>query len=405
MKWMVSMAACILLAGCAKEQPVPPQVEAAKPEAQAQRSPEAVTLDANQQKQANLVIEAASTRAMPRHVQTTGRLTVNENKSWHVGAVTDGKIIRVVVNPGDRVQKDQVLAGMHSHQIHEGRAEYRKATSELARLKTAVTYAQRHRDRAKRLYDLKAGSLEQVEHADAELSNAQGAVINAEAELERTRKHLTEFLQVSLDDHDEHKDGDTDHDGDLIPVKAPASGIVLTRHVTSGSVASAGQELFTIADLSTVWMIAAVSEEHLGKIRLGMTAKVTVQAYPDQTFLGRITKLGEQLDPQTRTIPVRIELANAGGKLKPEMYATVEIAAGASGQGIFIPQSAIQQVEGKNVVFVRQSAERFEPRPVQTGLTMDGHIEITLGLKPGEQIVTSGSFTLKSHLMKGSLAE
>jgi cobalt-zinc-cadmium efflux system membrane fusion protein len=303
------------------------------------------------------------------------------------------------------VQKDQVLAGMHSHEIHEGRAQYRKATSELTRLKTAVSYAQRHRDRAKRLYDLKAGSLEQVEHADAELSNSQAAVINAETEVERTRKHLTEFLQVSLDDHDEHRDGDTEHDGDLIPVKAPATGILLTRHVTPGSVASTGEELFTIADLSTVWMIAALSEEHLGKIRLGMNAKVTVQAYPDQTFNGRITKLGDQLDPQTRTVPVRIELANAGGKLKPEMYATVEIAAGPSGQGLFIPQAAIQQVEGKSVVFVRKSADRFEPRPIQTGVTMDAHIEVTQGLKPGEQIVTVGSFTLKSHLMKGSLAE
>jgi len=402
---LLAAATVLLLASCGKAPEPATKGEAPKAAAEPEKTPQEVVLDSNQRKQANLVIEQVTVRAMPHHVQANGRLTVNENKSWHVGAVTDGKVMKVSVNPGDRVQKDQVLAGLHSHDIHEGRANYRKATADLDRLKTAATYAQRHRDRAKRLYDLKAGSLETVEHADAELANAQAAVTNAETELERTRRHLTEFLQVSLDDHDDHKDGDTEHEGDLIPVRAPAAGVVLTRLVTPGSVASAGEELFTIADLSSIWMIASVSEEHIGKLRLGMSAKVSVQAYPDQSFTGRITRFGDQLDAQTRTIPVRIELANSGGRLKPEMYATVEIAAGSSGQGIFIPQEAVQQVDGKSVVFVQKTDDRFEPRPIQTGSAMDMRVEVTQGLKPGEQIVAAGSFTLKSHLMKGSLAE
>jgi RND family efflux transporter MFP subunit len=192
---------------------------------------------------------------------------------------------------------------------------------------------------------------------------------------------------------------------DLIPVKSPADGVVLSRNVTPGSVANPGDELFVISDLSTVWMIAAVNEEDLGKVRLGMPVTVRVQAYPDQAFPGRVTKLGDQLDPATRTVPVRVELANGQGRLKPEMYATAEINAGGSAQGIFVPEAAVQQVDGKPTVFIRKGPDRFEARTIETGRILDHQLEVTSGLRVGEYIVTQGSFTLKSQLLKGSLAE
>ncbi|MFN7938993.1 MAG: efflux RND transporter periplasmic adaptor subunit [Bryobacteraceae bacterium] len=400
---LIVIVGLALLVGCSsKPEPAPAKAETPKAEAPPADSKE-VTLDEKQVQQAQLQMVTVQSQALPETITSNGRITVNENRSWHVGAVTDGKIIRVLVFPGDRVKKDQLLAGMHSHDIHEGRAEYRKAVAELARLKTALSYSQRHRDRAKRLYDLKAGSLEQLEHAEAELKNTQSALENAETELERTKLHLVEFLQVPLDDHDEHKPGDSDHEGDLIPVKAPADGVVIDRHVTAGSVATQGDELFLISDLSNVWMIAAVNEENLGKIRTGMQVRVSVQAYPDQTFTGRITRVGDQLDPSTRTVPVRIELANPAGKLKPEMYASAEIAAGSTGQGAFIPQEALQQIEKSNVVFVQSKPGTFEAREVETGRVLRGDVEVTKGLKAGDVIVAKGSYTLKSQLLKGSL--
>ncbi|MBL8176078.1 MAG: efflux RND transporter periplasmic adaptor subunit [Bryobacterales bacterium] len=400
---LIVLIGAAVLAGCSsKPEAAPVKAEAAKEEAAPEASKE-VTLDAKQLAQAQLEKVTVKSQALPETVASSGRITVNENRSWHVGAVTDGKIIRVHVYPGDRVKKDQLLAGMHSHDIHEARAEYRKAVAEEARLKTALSYSQRHRDRAKRLYDLKAGSLEQLEHAEAELKNTQSAVENSHTELDRTKRHLVEFLQVPLEDHDEHEPGDTAHDGDLIPVKAPADGVVIDRHVTAGSVANQGDELFLIADLSTVWMIAAVNEEHLGKIRTGMTVKVNVQAYPEQPFAGRITRLGDQMDAATRTAPVRIELANPSGRLKPEMYATAEIAAGATAQAAFIPQEALQQIENSNVVFVETKPGTFEAREVETGRVLRGDVEVRKGLRPGEVIVAKGSYTLKSQLLKGSL--
>ncbi len=395
-----------LLTACSKEAP-PPKVEAAKPEPPSAPATPAnqVILDQKMQQEARIATASVIERAAPQLVDANGRLTVNEVRTWHVGAVTDGRVVKALLMPGDPVRKDQVIAGLHSHEIHEARAEYRRSSQELTRLKTVLSYSQKQRDRMKRLFDLKAASLEQVEHAETEFKNAQTAVINAETEVERTRVHLVEFLQVSPDGHQEHTEGDTDHDGDLIPVKSPADGIVLERKVTAGSVVKGGDDLFIVTDPGSLWMIAAVSEDNVGKLRIGMPVKVRVQAYPDQVFEGRITRFGDQLDAETRTLPTRVELRNPARRLKPEMYATAEIAVGGGARAIVIPQAAVQQVNGQPVVFVRQAADRFEVRVVETTRNLDGMLEVARGLSAGEQVVVEGSYILKSQLLKGSLAE
>jgi cobalt-zinc-cadmium efflux system membrane fusion protein len=395
----------VVLAGCRQSSGPPPQVEAAKPEpaARQEKAANEVILDDKMLAQARLRLATANQRSLPQTVTANGRLAMNENRTWRVGAVTDGRVIRVNVLPGDRITKDQLLASLHSHDIHEARAEYRRSQQELTRLQTVLSFAQKQRDRMRRLYDLKAASLEQTEHAETELKNAQIAVKNAETEVGRTSAHLVEFLQVPLEAHDDHKEGDTDHDSDLIPVKAPASGVLIERKVTPGSVVTAGEELFAISDLTVLWMIAAVNEENFGKVRVGMPVKIRVQAYPDRVFMGRITKFGEQLDPETRTVQARVELANNGGRLKPEMYATGEIAAGGSGTAIFIPEAAVQQVNGQSTVFVQTAPGRFEARLVETGSTLDSQVRVLEGLRAGEQVVVEGSFILKSQLLRGSL--
>ena len=155
-----------------------------------------------------------------------------------VGAITDGRIVKVLANPGDTVKRGTVLARMHSHDIHESRAAYQKAQMELARARTDEAFASRARDRAKRLYELKAGSLEQAEHAEAELKNAQTMVSSARVEVERTRGHLTEFLGISADTppHAGPLPAGEDDEAEFIPVIAPAAGTVLSRSVTPGTV-------------------------------------------------------------------------------------------------------------------------------------------------------------------------
>jgi cobalt-zinc-cadmium efflux system membrane fusion protein len=134
-----------------------------------------------------------------------------------------------------------------------------------------------------------------------------------------------------------------------------------------------------------------------------MAARVSVQAYPGRPFLGKIGKLGEELDPTTRTVRVRVEVPNSDGRLKPEMYASVEIDLGGSAPALFLAQEAAQEVSGQTVVFVRRAPERFEARAVQLGHTVGGAQEVLSGLKAGEAVVTRGSFALKSVLLKATL--
>jgi cobalt-zinc-cadmium efflux system membrane fusion protein len=201
-------------------------------------------------------------------------------------------------------------------------------------------------------------------------------------------------------------DHEEDHgDEDLVPIKAPAAGTVLARSVTPGTVVSPSSEMFVITDLSRLWVAAAVNEEHLAKLREGLTARVYVQAYPDRAFTGTLTKIGEGLDPATRTIQARIEVPNEKGLLKPEMYATVDILAGGSEPALLVPQSAPQEVNGQTAVFVYKGGGRFEVRPIATGRVIEGLLEVVAGLKDGEKIVTRGAFVLKSQLLKSTMGE
>jgi cobalt-zinc-cadmium efflux system membrane fusion protein len=421
LRWTLPLilpAALLLASGCSR--PAGQKAEAAgrepgpeRPEARpAGHAPDVVELDAAAQREAGIETAAVVERSIPQVVRANGRLAMNENTTWRVGAVTEGRIMVADVKVGDLVTKGQVLARMHSHDIHESRAAYRKAVGEQARLKANLDFARRNRDRMKRLYDLKAASFEQLDHSENELKNAGLELANADTEVTRTRQHLTEFLEVPLEDphHPESGPADAqhtlaDHVEDLIPVKAPAGGVVVARNVTLGVVAGASSDLFVISDLTTLWALASVQEEDLSLIRIGLPARVFVQAYPDKPFPGRIVTIAEVLDPSTRTVQVRVELDNKAGLLRPEMYSTVELEARGTERALFIRQEATQDVNGQHVVFVRESPVRFAMRPVVVGRTVEGLVQVNAGLKPGEVVVTHGSFVLKSQLLRASMTE
>lgn len=405
MKRIAALAAALLLVGCSREAPKTAAPAAGK--AEEKGGPREVTLEAAALREANVRVGTAEQRRVPLTIRANGRLTANENTTWRVGAITDGRIIVADAKVGDRVEKGQVMARMHSHDIHESRALYRKAVSDFNRLQSNLEYARRQRDRVKRLYEMKAASQEQLDTSENELKNVTTALRGAEIEVNRTRLHLVEFLGIPAEGSEE---GDHDpkvesHPEDLIPVRAPASGIVLTRLITPGAVVPASGDMYVICDLSTIWVIAAVNEEFLSKVHPGMWARVKVQAYPERAFSGRVTKIDEKLDAETRTVQVRVEVDNRHGLLKPEMYAGVELDAGGSEEGLFVPQVAVQDVNGQSTVFVEKSPGRFEARPVELGQTLEGLIQIRGGLKAGERVAGEGSFILKSQLMKATLSE
>jgi RND family efflux transporter MFP subunit len=385
-------AAALALAGCGRngsETTAASQKEAPA----AEKTPGEIVLDETQRRNAGIVVDTASARTLKTTVEAGGKLAPDEQRTWRVGALTDGAVAEVRVNAGDTVRKGDPIAAIHSHDVHDSRAAYRRAETELQRALAAEQHALRLRDRARRLFDLKAASREQVEVTENDYRTAQSQVANARTELQKTEHHLVHFLGVPLEG------------GENVPIRAPASGLVTARRVTPGTVVSAGDEIATITDPSSIWMIAAVNEADLAHLRVGQNVRVKVRAWPDQPFTGKILRLGEQLDPDTRTLQVRVGLPNPGGRLKPEMYATAEIETARGREALFIADTAVQEVSGQKVVFVQTAPGRFQTRPVEAGRNQAGLVEITAGLKPGEHVVVKGAFALKSQLLASSLAE
>jgi len=161
--------------------------------------------------------------------------------------------------------------------------------------------------------------------------------------------------------------------------------------------------LISVADLSTVWVDAAVYERDISSVRQGTTATITVDSYPGRTFLGRITYIGDSLDPNTRTAKVRCEVPNPDGVLKPDMFATVFVPVPEGKPAVVIPVEAVQQIAGQPVAFVPAGNGQFRQRGLKLGRRAGEWVEVTVGIRPGEQVVTGGSSVLKSEAKKAEL--
>jgi membrane fusion protein, heavy metal efflux system len=393
LRYLAPLALALWLCGCTGSK-TPEASAKTEPVAEQKARPTEVVLSPEAQRNGGIAVQPVQSVAVQESLSATGALTVNEDRTWTVGSHLEGRVVSVHANPGEVVKQGFVLARMHSHEVHDSRANYRRAADELTRARAAASQARTLRDRAARLLELKAGSKQDLELAEGQVREGEAAVRNAETELERSRVHILEYLQVSL----EEKPG-----GDEVPIRAPATGLILERKVSVGTVVEPAQEAFRMTDPSTLWMIANVSEGDLGRLKLGQSVRLLVRAHPGRTFAGRILRLGEQLDPTTRTLQVRVLVPNPGGLLKPQMYATAEIQGGGSRQAMYVPESAIQDLNGTRIVFVRSAADRFEARPVDAGRAMDQRVEVRSGLQATDQVVVKGTFVLKSQLMRTAL--
>jgi RND family efflux transporter MFP subunit len=248
----------------------------------------------------------------------------------------------------------------------------------------------------RRLLQLKAISQAQLEQAVMDRKTAESSLRKANADVDKEIQHLTETLEITADDEESpnHKHNE---DEELVPIKSTAAGVVVDRKITPGTVVTLGQEAYIITDASSLWCIASFPESALSRIRVGTTVEIDVRAFPGRTFKGRITRLGETIDPNTRTLKVRADLASQG-VLKPEMLATIRLKLPAE-PALILPESAIQTVEGKSTVFVESAPGKFSPRTVEV-LVQNGKAVILSGLKEGERVAASGSYFLKGQLLR-----
>jgi cobalt-zinc-cadmium efflux system membrane fusion protein len=398
---------------------------------------------------ARLEFAEVASRAGGGLLRVTGSVESNQQQTQQATPLVSGRIEQVYVALGDRVRAGQPLAVIASPQIaqmhgklHEAETKLALAERNLKRVeqaenRAAVLSAKAKLDeaeaalkRTQRLIEVGAGAGKDLVAAEAAYKTAKAEydfqsnialnkeIQEARAEVETSRvdvAHIRDELKslgapVSRDEHSEHGD-DHKRDTSLIALRAPISGTITERLVNAGAGIEAGKPLFTIANLSTVWVIANVPEAQVSRLRTGTAAQITAAALGGEARTGRVTYIDPQLNEETRTAKVRVELANAGERLKGGMFVEVEFqisrAEASTGEELSVPASAIQRLGERIIVFIADENEpgHFKVREVELSGESNGYRTITSGLKAGERVVTKGSFTLKSQLQKGELGE
>jgi RND family efflux transporter MFP subunit len=305
--------------------------------------------------------EAAKVRALGRTVRAAGRVEPDERHIHTVSPKFEGYVERLHVNvTGQPVAKGQPLFEVYSPELVSAQREYVIAAQGVQAMQAAGGDAQAG------MRQLAESSLARLRNWD--LSPEQIAALVKTGEAKRT-----------------------------ITFRSPATGIVTEKKALQGMRFMPGDSLYQVTDLSSVWVMADVFEQDIGLVKTGSKASVKINAYPDKSFSGKITYIYPTLKPETRTVPVRIELANPGQLLKPAMFAQIELQVGAGGPVLTIPDSAVIDSGTRQVVLVQLQEGRFEPREVKLGAHADNYVEVRDGIKEGEQVVVAANFLLDAE--------
>ena len=364
----------------------------------------AVELPASAQQNASVEVITVRRTSLPTAIDVTGAVAPDESRISAIRPLARGVVQGVAVRLGDRVVAGQVLATVDNVELGTLVGEYNTERAALRQAEADREVKARALDRARELIKIEGIAQQQLDLRDAELRSADASVASARARVDQIEEQIHRFgfddVQVAR-----MTASDAGHRTEsLSALRAPFAGIVTKYNIAQGELVDPERELFTIANLSTVWVLADVYEKDIAKIRRGASVRVHVDAYPDRVFTGELTYIADTIDAQTRTAKVRCVVANSDGALKLDMFARITVPTTDAREAIAVPARAVQQIDGQPVVFVRQSATRFERRRVQLGVAANDDVEVT-GVKPGEQVVGSGSFYLKTAALRERIAE
>jgi cobalt-zinc-cadmium efflux system membrane fusion protein len=364
-----------------------------------------VHMDAAAQKNVGLALAQAEARPVGRTLQATGVVSPNESRLVRIKPLARGRIESVTVRLGDRVRAGQVLLVYDNIELGEVIGQYSSVLAALDKARAEAEVTRRALDRAKALVDVGALTRAEFEKRNAEYKNALASIESQTADLAKTDEKLHRFgLTEERVKSISPREGSGAHRmGSQSRLTAPFDGVVIKYNAAAGQAFGPEDEVFVIADLSTVWVLADVYEKDIASIRAGQDARIIADSYPGETFQGRITYISDFLDPKTRTAKVRCEVPNRDGKLKLDMFVAVQLPTRGMGQAVMIPASAVQQVNDRPVVFVPASQTEFEPRNVELGLQSGGWVEVKTGVKGRENVVANGSFFLKSTMLRAQI--
>lgn len=347
-----------------------------------------VPISSEAQKHFGIQVAPARVSELNEYLQVPGTVQPIDSQVNTVRPLARGRLHDVLVRIGDRVTKGQTLARYDNIEAGELASQLASARADLERLSVQQRNLKRQTERSRALAELGAIPAKEFELASTEQQAAEQTIRAQQSSIRGIEARLARFGS-----------------GLLTSITAPISGVITRQEASPGEVIESSTALFTIADLSKVWVQAEVYEKDLGRVRLGQQATVKVDTYPNEPFTGRVTYISDFLDPKTRTAKVRCEVPNAGIRLKLDMFANVSLPTTFSRRTLAVPVAAVQEVGDRRVVFVRKTDTAFEPRWVTAGTRVGDLIEITQGLTEGEPVVTAGAFHLKSILVGKDLGE
>ena len=400
--------ASIPLTGCGKPEPTPTataQPAAAKPGASGDKpgekpgehkegeaghgEAESLKLTPEAIEVAGIKVEELAAQEISEQLTVTATIRPNQDRITHVAPRVPGRIVKVHVNLGDRVKAGQALAVLDSLEVGEAHSVYLQARTQLAVAKADF-------ERAEKLHGDQIIAQKDHLRAHAEFEKAKASFAAAGDKLR--------MLGVAATPADDGRAVST------FPLTTPFAGTVIEKHAILGELAQPDKLIFTVADLSTLWIEANLFEKDLGRVKTGAEAMVTVDAYPGESFQGKLTYIAAVVDKESRTVQARVEVANPGGRLKPEMFATAAIrtsgtvSAAGKAKALLLPQEAVVLMQGQPTAFVEEHGG-FEPRAVELGEKLRDRVVIKNGLQAGERVVTAGTYALKARLLKSQIGD
>jgi cobalt-zinc-cadmium efflux system membrane fusion protein len=312
-------------------------------------------------------------------ITVTANIQPNQDRVAHVSPRVPGRLLQVPAKLGDTVRPGQILALVDSVEVGEASAAYKQASSQIVVAKSEF-------ERAEKLYGEQVVAQKEFLRARGEYERARAVEAAA---LDKLRLMGVKPSASAMS---------------TLSVTAPFAGTIIEKHAVIGDLAQPDKPLFTLVDLSTVWIEADVYEKDLARIRPGSEAVVTVSAYPEERFKGRLAYVSATVERESRTVKARIEVPNRDRRLKPDMFATAVVQTQERSRAIAVPSEAVVLVDNRSTVFVRD-ADGFEPRAVDLGEVVNDRQIVKAGLKSGDEVVISGAYALKSRLLKSKIGE
>jgi cobalt-zinc-cadmium efflux system membrane fusion protein len=365
------------------------------------------TITLSEPKLANLQLQIGQAKGGPlvRAVSATGSVGYDQLHLARIKPTARGRIETVNVTGGDRVVAGQRLAVLDNFDLSAAHSRVLSAEAALNQAKAQLAAAGAAYDRAANLIRSDLVTQAELEARRATVATMEAGLRSKEAELRQYHEEEARLLPVRPAAAGSGSSSDQPPADSRGAIVAPFAGVVDSVSVATGEIVDPATPIFTVSDLSTVWVQADVAEKDLGAVKVGDAVEVRVSAFPGRVFAGRVTYIPDQIESATGMAKVRCEVPNLDGSLRVNMFATVTILSPQDGDAVLVPSTSLQEVNKQSVVFVPAGDGKFTWRPVHTGLVANGKTQITSGLAAGTPVVGEGSYWLKAALMQSTIPD